>query len=101
LPLLPIDAYKQINKLSSAYDKMFLCSYIQLYGLYPIGSLAKFSGGFLAWIMDTGSKGQPEHVNIVKNLRFPDENLNIIISKSDLSQIGYIENIINPADYGL
>lgn len=101
LPLLPIDAYKKINKLSSAYDKMFLCSYIQLYGLYPIGCLAKFSGGFLAWIMDTGSKGQPEHVNIVKNLRFPDENLNIIISKSDLSQIGYIENIINPADYGL
>lgn len=101
LPLLPIDAYKKINKLSSAYDKIFLCSYIQLYGLYPTGCLAKFSGGFLAWIMDTGNKGQPEQVNIVKNLRFPDENLNIIISKSDLSQIGYIENIINPADYGL
>lgn len=101
LPQLPIEAYKKINKLSTAYDKGFLSSYIQLYGLYPIGSLAKFSGGFLAWIIDTGRKGQPDKVNIVKNLRFPEENLHIIISKSDLSQIGTIENVINPADYGL
>lgn len=100
-PRTPMDAYRMIHDASKAYDKTVLVEYIQVYGLYPIGSLAKFSGGFLAWVMDTESKGMPSRVKVVKNLRFPDTNISSELSSIDFSQIGKLEDIVNPADYGV
>ncbi|MGS2745227.1 PilZ domain-containing protein [Halomonas sp. LS-001] len=100
-PYSPIDAYRKIHEAGAAYDKAVLVAYIQIYGLYPIGSLAKFSGGFLAWVMDINGKGMPCQVNVVKNLRFPDANINSVIKEQDLSQIGKLEGIVNPLDYGV
>jgi HD-GYP domain-containing protein (c-di-GMP phosphodiesterase class II) len=100
-PHSPLNAYRQIHDADTAYDKTVLVEYIQVYGLYPIGSLAKFSGGFLAWIVDTDGKGTPSQVHVVKNLRFPDTNMDSVISKSDFSQIGKLEGIANPTDYGI
>ena len=100
-PRAPIDAYRLIHEADAAYEKAVLVEYIQMYGLYPIGSLAKFSGSFLAWIMDINGKGMPSKVHVVKNLRFPDTNINSVITQSDLSQIGKLEGIVNPSDYGV
>ncbi|WP_108447044.1 PilZ domain-containing protein [Halomonas denitrificans] len=100
-PRTPLDAYRMINDAASAFDKTVLVEYIQVYGLYPIGSLAKFSGGFLAWVMDIDSKGMPSRVKVVKNLRFPDTNISSELSSSDFTQIGKLEDIVNPADYGV
>lgn len=100
-PRSPIDAYRMIHEAGTAYDKTVLVEYIQLYGLYPIGSLAKFSGGFLVWIMDVDTKGVPCQVHVAKNLSFPDININSVIAKEDFSQIGKLEGIVNPADYGV
>lgn len=100
-PRAPIDAYRKVHEAGAAYDKTVLVEYIQIYGLYPIGSLAKFSGGFLAWVMDINGKGMPSQVHVVKNLRFPDTNISSVITQGDLSQIGKLEGIVNPADYGV
>ncbi|SDM98263.1 PilZ domain-containing protein [Vreelandella arcis] len=100
-PRSPLDAYRRIHETGTVYDKTELVEYIQIYGLYPIGSLAKFSGGFLAWVMDINGKGMPSKVNVVKNLRFPDTNINSVITQGDLSQIGKLEGIVNPSDYGI
>ncbi|WP_458526202.1 HD-GYP domain-containing protein [Onishia taeanensis] len=100
-PRSPLDAYRMIHEANRVYDKRVLVEYIQAYGLYPIGSLAKFSGGFLAWIMDIDGKGTPTQLHIVKNLRFPDTNINSVITKSDFSQIGRLEGIVSPSAYGV
>ncbi|WP_192035769.1 PilZ domain-containing protein [Halomonas sp. YLGW01] len=100
-PHSPLDAYRRIHAANTAYDKTVLVEYIQVYGLYPIGSLAKFSGGFLAWIMDTDGKGTPSKIHVVKNLRFPDTNNSSVITKSDFSQIGKLEGIVSPSVYGV
>ncbi|MCZ0927439.1 PilZ domain-containing protein [Halomonas janggokensis] len=100
-PRAPIDAYRRIHETDAAYEKTVLVEYIQAYGLYPIGSLAKFSGGFLAWVMDINGKGMPSQVHVVKNLRFPDTNISSVITHGDLSQIGKLEGIVNPLDYGV
>lgn len=100
-PRSPLDTYRRIHEADKAYDKTVLVEYIQVYGLYPIGSLAKFSGGFLAWVMDIDGKGMPIQVHVVKNLRFPDTNITSVITKDDFSQIGKLEDIVNPADYGV
>ncbi|WP_340148174.1 PilZ domain-containing protein [Billgrantia lactosivorans] len=100
-PRSPLDAYRWVNDAAGAYDKTVLVEYIQHYGLYPIGSLAKFSGGFLAWIMDIDAKGMPIKVNVVKNLSFKDTNIDYVLSAGDFSQIGKLEGVVNPADYGV
>ncbi|MFC7367958.1 HD domain-containing phosphohydrolase [Vreelandella zhaodongensis] len=97
----PLDAYRIVSNADTAYDKTVLVEYIQVYGLYPIGCLAKYSGSFLAWVMDVDAKGMPNQVHIVKNLRFPETNISSVISQSDISQIGKLEGIVNPLDYGV
>ena len=98
-PRTPLDAYRMIHEAATAYDKTVLVEYIQAYGLYPIGSLAKFSGGFLAWVMEIDSKGMPIQVKVIKNLRFPDTNISCELGSGDFAQIGKLEDIVNPADY--
>ncbi|MFP3344178.1 PilZ domain-containing protein [Halomonas sp. SIMBA_159] len=97
----PLDAYRIIYDADMSYDKTVVVEYIKVYGLYPIGSLVKFSGGFLAWIMDIDGKGMPAQVQVVKNLRFPDANINTAMNKQDMLQIGKLEGVVNPNDYGM
>ncbi|MGM3162893.1 HD domain-containing phosphohydrolase [Dickeya undicola] len=100
-PRTPLEAYRKIHDALDAYDKSQLVRYIQIYGPYPIGSLAKFSAGFLGWILDIDNKGRPTVVHLVKNLRFPDTNISSVVSKGDLSQVGKLINIADPQEYEL
>jgi len=100
-PLTPLNAYRLISEAPQCYDKATLVEYIQCYGLYPIGSLAKFSGGFLAWIIDIDGKGMPIKVNVVKNLAFMDTNIDSVLEQGDFSQIGRLEGVVDPNDYGV
>lgn len=100
-PRAPLDAYRWVHEHAAAYDRTVLVEYIQHHGLYPIGSLAKFSGGFLGWIMDVDAKGMPSKVAIVKNLAFPNTHLDSVLTVSDFMQTGKLEGIVNPADYDI
>lgn len=100
-PLTPLTACRYIYQADSAYDRAIIVEYLQVYGFYPIGSLAKYAGGFLAWIMDVDGKGKPSVVHVVKNLRCPESNISSVMSGSDLAQIGALEDVVDPADYGL
>ncbi|GKW13157.1 PilZ domain-containing protein [Pectobacterium punjabense] len=100
-PRTPLAAYRKIYEANGAYDKAVLVNYVQIYGLYPIGSLAKYSGGFLGWVMDIDKKGKPIVVHLVKNLRFPDTNISSVVSKGDLLQVGQLENVVHPDDFGM
>lgn len=100
-PRTPLSAYRWVNDAAGRFDKTILVEYIQCYGLYPIGSLAKFSGGFLAWIMDINGKGMPTRVHVVKNLAFSNTNIDNILSNNDFFQIGKLEDIVDPADYDI
>ncbi|GGX89255.1 hypothetical protein GCM10007160_15770 [Litchfieldella qijiaojingensis] len=100
-PRSPLDAYRWVNEHSEMYDRVLLVEYIQIYGLYPIGSLAKFSGGFLAWVLDIDAKGFPNKVQVVKNLSFQDTTIDIVLSTADFKQIGKLEGIVDPDDYNI
>ncbi|MDR5865201.1 PilZ domain-containing protein [Halomonas koreensis] len=100
-PRPPLDAYRWVNDRPETYDKTVLVEYIQHYGLYPIGSLAKFSGGFLAWIMDVDAKGMPCKVDVIKNLAFPHTHIDSELTTGDFGQIGKLEGVVDPADYDI
>ncbi len=100
-PRQPLDAYRWVNNCPTIYEKSLLVEYIQHFGLYPIGSLAKFSNGFLAWIMDVDAKGMPCKVNVIKNLSFRDTSIDTVLENSDFTQIGRLEGTVNPTDYNI
>lgn len=97
----PFHAYRRIYESSAAYDREILLEYVQVYGFYPIGSLVKYSSGFLGWVMDIDKKGKPSEIHLVKNLRFPETNISSVVSRSDLTQVGRLVEIVDPADYGM
>ncbi|EMB4295539.1 PilZ domain-containing protein [Enterobacter roggenkampii] len=97
----PLEVYRIINQEQSSYEKKWLVYYIQLYGTYPIGCLVKYSGGFLAWVTDIDKTGHPIEVRVIKDLRYPDANINSLISGFDLTQIGKLENVVDPLDYDI
>ena len=98
-PRPPLDAYRWIHAQPDVYDPRIVVEYIQHYGLYPIGSLGKFSGGFLAWIMDIDGKGMPNKVQLTKNLTFQDTSIDTVLTSADFHQIGALEGIVNPDDF--
>tara|TARA_R110001599_G_scaffold987_1_gene4838 strand:- start:1371 stop:3110 length:1740 start_codon:yes stop_codon:yes gene_type:complete len=100
-PRQPLDAYRWVNDLPNLYEKSLLVEYIQHFGLYPIGSLAKFSNGFLAWIMDVDAKGMPCKVNVIKNLSFKDTSIDTVLENNDFTQIGRLEGTVNPSEYDI
>ncbi|WP_419308184.1 HD domain-containing phosphohydrolase [Chromohalobacter israelensis] len=100
-PRTPLDAYRWVHEHEHLYDRTIIIDYIQQYGLYPIGSLAKFSRGFLAWIMDIDNKGMPTQVHVVKNLSFIDASIDTVLTSADFSQIGRLEGVVNPNDYAV
>lgn len=97
----PLEVYRIVNQEQNSYEKKWLVYYIQLYGTYPIGCLVKYSGGFLAWVTDIDNTGHPTEVRVIKDLRYPDANINSLISGFDLSQIGKLENVVDPLDYDI
>ncbi|BBI49995.1 hypothetical protein HORIV_24160 [Vreelandella olivaria] len=100
-PQQPLDAYRWVNSRPETYEKSLLVEYIQHFGLYPIGSLARFSNGFLAWIVDVDAKGMPCKVDVVKNLAFKDTSIDTVLFSNDFNQIGRLEGTVNPSDYNV
>lgn len=100
-PRAPFSAYRRIYEADGAYDRPILLEYVQTYGFYPIGSLVKYASGFLGWVRDIDKKGKPSVVHLVKNLRFPETNISSVVSRSDLTQVGKLVGIVDPAEYGI
>ena len=98
--LSPLDAYRWVYG-NKGYDRQCLNRYVRRYGLYPIGSLVKYSGGFLAWVMRLDREGSPDQVRVVKNLAFLDSKLDTILADKDIQQIGKLEAVVDHANFQL
>ncbi|MGM0536299.1 MAG: HD-GYP domain-containing protein [Pseudomonadota bacterium] len=99
--LTPLAAYRRLNALPEAYDREALIEVIRHRGPNPIGFLARYSGGFLAWILDTDNRGAPTRVKVVKNLAFDDAYLDTDLEIGEIDQIGRLETIVDPQRYRL
>ncbi|MCE8019826.1 metal-dependent phosphohydrolase [Halomonas sp. MCCC 1A11036] len=98
--LSPLDAYRWVYG-NDGYDKKCLTRYVRRYGLYPVGSLVKYTGGFLAWVMELDREGSPRQVRVVKNLAFQDSKLDTVLADQDIQQIGKLEEVVDPANFQL
>ncbi|MCM2972875.1 HD domain-containing phosphohydrolase [Larsenimonas suaedae] len=95
-----IDAYRYIFSQSEKFDNQWVNRYIKRFGFYPIGSLVRFSNGFLAWIMRHDDEGQPCQVKVAYNVRRK-MRMDDIIKKADFPQLGDLSGAADPNSFAL
>ncbi|PMR77014.1 HD domain-containing phosphohydrolase [Billgrantia endophytica] len=98
--LTPLEAYRWVYN-HDGYDRKCLSRHVRRYGFYPVGSLIKYTGGFLAWVMEIDREGAPSQVRVVKNLAFRDSKLDTVLTGQDIRQIGKLEVVVDPANFQL
>ncbi|ARS52973.1 hypothetical protein [Kushneria konosiri] len=96
-----VEAYRYLYQKPECFDKHWVTRYVQRHGFYPIGSLVKFSNGYLAWVMELDDSGQPQRVRVVRHLGRGEQNLNDILSRVDFPQLGTLEALVRPESFGL
>lgn len=99
--LTPVEAYKGLYSKPEKYDKTWVTRVIQRYGKYPIGSLVRYSRGFLAWVMELDDQGLPSKIKVVTNPAFKDVKLDIVLTSKDHAQLGELETVVRAEEAGL
>ena len=88
-PAWRIDAvYRHLLKSPGQFDPRWVKRYIQRFGLRPVGSLVRFSGGALAWIQRLDQQGRPFQVQLTEAVEPPGEGLGEVIRGDVVARLG-------------
>ncbi|MCM2973122.1 HD domain-containing phosphohydrolase [Larsenimonas suaedae] len=96
-----MEAYRFVYQRPEQFERHWVTRYVQRHGFYPIGSLVRFSRGYLAWVMRLDQSGQPTRVRVVRDLRQQDVVLNLVLERVDFAQLGELESLVSPEPYKL
>ncbi len=100
-PLAPREVWRWLFDHPEKFDRECVVRLAQRHGVYPIGSLVKFSQGFLGWVRDHDDKRLPSQVVVARNLAFPETTLKTVLRGTDLEQLGEPQRVVHPEDYGV
>ena len=88
-PAWRIDAvYRHLLKAPGQFDPRWVKRYIQRFGLRPVGSLVRFSGGAMAWIQRLDQQGRPFQVQLTEAVEPPGERLGEVIRGDVVARLG-------------
>ncbi|NIC04289.1 HD domain-containing phosphohydrolase [Billgrantia bachuensis] len=88
-PAWRIDAvYRHLLKSPNQFDLRWVKQYVQRFGLRPVGSLVRFSGGALAWIQRLDQQGKPFQVQLTQEIAPPGEALGEVLRGDITSRLG-------------
>ena len=62
---------------------------------------ALLCSGALAWVQRLDAKGRPSQVHMVLNANSRQRRLDLVLGRHDLDQLGRLEGVAKPGDYGL
>ncbi|WP_245904556.1 HD domain-containing phosphohydrolase [Billgrantia lactosivorans] len=90
-PAWRIDAvYRHLLKSPNLFDPRWVKRYVQRFGLRPVGSLVRFSGGALAWVQRLDQQGKPFQVQLAEEVAPPGEALGEVLRGDVTSRLGEI-----------
>lgn len=88
-PAWRIDAvYRHLLKSPNQFDPRWVKRYVQRFGLRPVGSLVRFSGGALAWVQRLDQQGKPFQVQLTEQVTPPGEALGEVLRGDVTSRLG-------------
>lgn len=88
-PAWRIDAvYRHLLKSPQQFDPRWVKRYVQRFGLRPVGSLVRFSGGALGWIQRLDQQGKPFQVQLTDATAPPGEATGEVLRGDVESRLG-------------
>lgn len=94
-PAQPIDAiYRHLLGSESQLDQQWSQRYIRHFGLFPVGSLVRFSTGQLAWVRRLDHEGQVAEVQLASNPAVNPHGAGALVSDGALVSLGRIEGVL-------
>ncbi len=93
---LPINAvYAQLLAQAEAYDERWVKKYIRHFGVLPVGTLVRYRGGELAWILSLDKQGMPASVQLTNAQVVPQSGvLGDVVTGASLETLGNPVEII-------
>lgn len=96
-----IDAYRHVLSSPESFDNVWAQRYVRLFGVTPVGSLVRYASGALAWVQRLDPQGRPAQVHMVLNANSRQRRLDLVLSQRDLDQLGRLEGLAKPGEFGL
>lgn len=90
-PAWRIDAvYRHLLNSPGQFDQRWVKRYVQCFGLRPVGSLLRFSGGALGWLQRLDSQGLPFQVQLTETVTPLSEPMGEVVRGDVTSRLGDI-----------
>ncbi|MBA2778864.1 HD domain-containing phosphohydrolase [Billgrantia kenyensis] len=90
-PAWRIDAvYRHLLQSPQQFDPRWVKRYVQRFGLRPVGSLVRFSGGALGWIQRLDQQGKPFQVQLTEEMAPPTETMGEVLRGDVTARLGEI-----------
>lgn len=89
--------YRHLLSHGEAFDLACVERYVKHFGIAPIGGLARFSNGQLAWIQRLDKEGRPRQVQVAPADTLPRNDLGEVLIDSELARLGKLEALVVPA----
>jgi HD-GYP domain-containing protein (c-di-GMP phosphodiesterase class II) len=85
-----IDAiYKYLLEQPQLFDQRWVQRYVRHFGVAPIGTLVRFAGGELAWVLRVDEQGQPSRVLLTEYIAAPEpKTLGAMLEGRALARLG-------------
>lgn len=93
--------YKHMLQASSELDNGWVQRYIRRFGVTPIGSLARYANGTLAWIQRLDDNGTPVQVQVAVKPSGEDQAAGATIDGEELVALGQLDALVDPREHGL
>ncbi|MCK0746550.1 HD domain-containing phosphohydrolase [Chromohalobacter nigrandesensis] len=93
------EVYRHLMTQAEGFDNTWVQRYIRRFGMAPIGSLALYTNGALAWVQRHDGHGTPNQVHVVLNTRNPKRRLDQRLDDDAIGQLGELKEAVNAARY--
>jgi len=93
------EVYRHLLTRNEGFDNTWVQRYIRRFGMAPIGSLALYANGALAWVQRQDAHGTPSQVHVVLNTHNPKRRLDQRLDDDDIDQLGTLKEAVNSARY--
>ncbi|WP_136255281.1 HD domain-containing phosphohydrolase [Onishia niordana] len=80
--------YKYLLRHPHQFDQRWVKRYIRHFGIAPIGSLVRYAGGELAWVLNIDEQGQPARVQLTDSPVAATRYMGAVIEKRELTLLG-------------
>lgn len=97
------EVHRHLLLAGDQLDRQWTRRYIGSFGLAPVGTLAKYSGGKLGWVQRLNENAEPAQVEIVMDLSKVRKHLERarVAYHDDIARLGSFEGAVDPREYGL